>query len=75
LGETGRNEEALNAAREAVVVYRRLVERLPEVFTEPLAHSLRVLSMCARILGRAEEAEEVNAEIAKIGRAASPGPS
>ncbi len=56
LGDLGRREEALEAAREAVEKYRTLAERSPDAFLPDLAMSLNNLGAMLSDLGRREEA-------------------
>jgi tetratricopeptide (TPR) repeat protein len=56
LSALGQHEEALNAAEEAVRLYRVLAEARPNAFIPDLARSLNNLANMLSILGRREEA-------------------
>ena len=56
LSALGRREEALQAAQEAVDVYRKLAEANPQAFLPDLAMSLNNLGNRLSALGRREEA-------------------
>jgi len=52
----GRREEALDAAREAVGIYRGLAERRPDAFEPDLATSLAVLHLCHKAMAQHSKA-------------------
>ncbi len=56
LSKEGRREEALEAMRESVALFRDLAQRHPEAFLPSLATHLRILSDRLRQVGRQEEA-------------------
>jgi len=58
LSDEGRREEALEAAREAVVIYQDLAKLSPETFNPDLATSLNNIANFLSDLGRWEEALE-----------------
>jgi len=62
LGDLGRREEALEAAREAVEIYRSLAAERPDAFRPDLAMSLNNLGTFLSELGRREEALEAARE-------------
>ncbi|HYO54468.1 tetratricopeptide repeat protein [Archangium sp.] len=68
LRELGRREEALEATREAVEVYRALAERTPDAFRPDLAGSLNNLGAMLSELGRREEALEATREAVELRR-------
>jgi tetratricopeptide (TPR) repeat protein len=68
LNDIGRREEALEAAQEAVSLYRELELLNPEKFRPPLAMSLNTLSNRLGGLGRREEALDAGREAVRIRR-------
>jgi hypothetical protein len=62
LSALGRREEALGAAREAVEIYGRLVERFPQAFLQNYAISLGNLVDRLRECGQSPEADPLVAE-------------
>ncbi len=68
LSALGRREEALEPAREAVDIYRRLAQDNPRAFMPDLAMSLNNLANILSELGRREEALEPAQEAADIYR-------
>ncbi|WNG55263.1 tetratricopeptide repeat protein [Archangium gephyra] len=69
LSELGRREEALEATREAMGLYRTLAERNPDAFRPDLAMSLNNLGGRLSELGRREEALEATREAVELRRA------
>jgi len=68
LSEVGRREEALEATREAVDVFRGLVQTRPDAFLPNLAMSLNSVGNCLSELGRQEEALEAMREAVDVDR-------
>ncbi|WP_233261617.1 tetratricopeptide repeat protein [Vitiosangium sp. GDMCC 1.1324] len=68
LSALGRREEALEATREAVDVYRELAQRNPDAFRPYLAGSLNNLGAMLSELGRREEALEATREAVDVYR-------
>jgi tetratricopeptide (TPR) repeat protein len=68
LSALGRREEALEAAQEAVEVYRKLAEANPQAFLPNLAMSLNNLGNGLSALGRREQALETAQEAVDIRR-------
>ncbi|MDP8225058.1 MAG: tetratricopeptide repeat protein [Candidatus Lernaella stagnicola] len=68
LSALGRREEALDAAREAVKLYRELADARPDAFRPDLAASLNNLSIRLSALGRREEALDAAREAEKLYR-------
>ena len=66
--EIGQREEALEAAREAVEIYRELARQHPDAFRSSLASSLNNAALRLGDLGQREEALEVALEGVKIHR-------
>ena len=62
LSDVGRSGEALEAAQEAVELYRALVQGSPEAYTPHLAGSLNNLAIVLSEVGRSAEALEVAQE-------------
>jgi tetratricopeptide (TPR) repeat protein len=69
LSDLGRQEEALERAREAVDIYRALAEPRPDAFRPDLAMSLNNLAKMLSDLGRREEALERAQEAVDLYRA------
>ncbi|MGH4015162.1 MAG: hypothetical protein ACRDSL_14820 [Pseudonocardiaceae bacterium] len=59
--------EALNAAEESVAIYERLVEQLPQTFTNDLRGALASLADVFDALGRSDEATHVHDRIDSLG--------
>ena len=66
--EMGQREEALEAAREAVEIYRELARQRPDAFRPDLATSLSTVSSRLSALGRQEEALKAAREALEIRR-------
>ena len=69
LSDVGRSGEALEAAQEAVELYRALVQASPEAYTPDLAGSLNNLANILSRLGRSGEALEAAQEAVELFRA------
>ncbi|WP_367281031.1 tetratricopeptide repeat protein [Thermoflexus sp.] len=68
LSDLGRREEALQAAQEAVHLYRQLAAHHPDAFLPDLAGSLTNLGAMLSALGRHEEALQATQEAVQIRR-------
>ncbi len=68
LANLGRREDALNAAQEAVKLYRQLAAQRPDAFTPDLAMSLNNLASFLSELGRREDALNAAHEAVKLYR-------
>jgi len=62
LSDLGHREEALEAVRECVALYRDLARDRPNLFNPDFADSLKNLSNCLSELGHPEEALEAMRE-------------
>ena len=58
LSKSGRRDEALEAAQEAIILYRKLVELYPEIYTSDLAMTLDNLGNRLSEVGRRDEGLE-----------------
>ena len=68
LGELGRREEAIDAARESVTIHRQLAEARPGAFLPELAMSLNNLAIELGKLGRRNEALKSIREASEVYR-------
>ena len=68
LGQAGRREDALEAAQEAVRLYRALAAARPDAFTADLARSLNNLGNALSDLGRRKDALDAAQEAADLYR-------
>ena len=66
LSALGRREAALQAAEEAVALYRELARARPDAFTPDLAMSLNNLANMLSDLGRREAALQAAEEAAEL---------
>ena len=68
LSELGQREQALDAAKEAVNLYRQLAAARPEAFTPDLATSLNNLGLRLSELGQREQALDLAKEAVNLYR-------
>ena len=66
LSDLGRREQALEATKEAVDIYRNLAKQRPDAFLPDLATALGALHVVYKGMGRAEEAQGTIAEALEI---------
>ena len=66
LAQLGRREDALAAMEEAVTIRRPLAASRPHLYAARLASSLRILARLLRSLGKDSQADEMEAEAARL---------